>query len=186
MRIYIKYMVSHRCKMMVKEELDKLEIHYERIELGEVETKDSITPEQRSQLHDALLRSGLELMDDIKAILTEKIKVVIINMIHYIYDKPKIKNSEYISKQLDYDYAYLSATFSEVMGTTIEQYIISNKIERVKELLLYDELTLSQIADQLNYSSVAHLSTQFKKVTGQTPRLFKQLIDKRRLNLEDL
>jgi len=186
MRIYIKYMVSRRCKMMVREELDKLDIDYEQIELGEVETTELITPEQRNQLHNALLRSGLELMDDRKLILTEKIKVVIIDMVHYVHNRPKMKNSEYISKQLNYDYAYLSTTFSEIKGTTIEQYIINNKIERVKELLQYDELTLSQIADQLNYSSVAHLSGQFKKVTGQTPRFYKQLVNKNRTNLEDM
>ncbi len=154
--------------------------------MGEVEIKETISPEQHDQLKIALLTSGLELMDDRKAILIEKVKIVIINMVHYRDALPKIKNSEYISKELDYDYTYLANLFSEVTGTTVEQYIIANKIERVKELLLYDELTLSQIAYQLNYSSVADLSRQFKKVTGLTPRFFKQLKQKKRITLESL
>ncbi len=172
--------------MKVEEELDKLKLLHGIIDLGEVELKEAITPKERKQLQDALLRSGLELMDDKKAILIEKVKTVIIDMIHHMDEYPKVKNSEYISKRLDYDYGYLATIFSEVKGTTIEQYIIANKIERVKELILYDESTLSQIAHQLNYSSVAHLSSQFKKVTGLTPRFFKQLKDKRRFALESL
>ncbi len=186
MKLYIKYMVSRRCKMKVETELDKLKLHYGTVDLGEVEIKETISPEQHDQLKIALLTSGLELMDDRKAILIEKVKIVIINMVHYRDALPKIKNSEYISKELDYDYTYLANLFSEVTGTTVEQYIIANKIERVKELLLYDELTLSQIAYQLNYSSVAHLSSQFKKVTGLTPRFFKQLKQKKRITLESL
>ncbi|WP_020601896.1 hypothetical protein [Spirosoma spitsbergense] len=146
MKLYIKYMVSRRCKMRVEEELDKLKLHHGLIDLGEVEIKESITPEQLKQLQHALSTSGLELMDDKKAVLIEKVKTLIIDMVHHLEDLPKMKNSEYISKQLDYDYAYIAAIFSEVKGTTIEQYIIANKIERVKELLLYDEFTLSGCA----------------------------------------
>jgi AraC-like DNA-binding protein len=186
MKLYIKYMVSRRCKIKVEEELDKLKLHHGMIDLGEVEIKETITPEQLKQLQIALSISGLELMDDKKVILIEKVKTAIIYMVHHMNDLPKMKNSEYISKQLDYDYGYIAAIFSEVKGITIEHYIIANKIERVKELLLYDEFTLSQIAHQLNYSSVAHLSGQFKKVTGLTPRFFKQLRNKKRYTLESL
>lgn len=186
MKLYIKYMVSRRCKMKVQAELDNLGLHYTGLELGEVDLQETITDKQRDHLKSALLTSGLELMDDWKAVLIEKVKVVIIDMVHYTNPLPKIKNSEYISKKLDYDYGYLANLFSELTGTTIEHYIIANKIELVKELLLYDELTLSQIADQVNYCSVAHLSAQFKKVTGLSPRFFKQLKVKRRKTLESL
>lgn len=186
MKLYIKYMVSRRCKMKVQAELDKLEVHYGVVDLGEVEVKETITGEQHDQLKIALLTSGLELMDDRKAILIEKVKNTIITMVHHSGSPPKVKNSDYISEKLNYDYAYLANLFSEVAGTTIEHYIIANKIERVKELLLYDELNLTQIAYELNYSSVAHLSNQFKKVTGLTPRFFKQLKHKKRIALENL
>src|SRR6218665_3621499 len=168
MRLYIKYMVSIRCKMLVKAELEKLGLTYGIIDLGEIEIKGDITEKQRRELKTNLLRSGLELMDDKKAILIEKIKTVIIEMIHYDDDVPKIKNSEYISKKLQYDYTYLANLFSETTGTTIEHFIIIHKIERVKELMIYDELNLTQISYKLNYSSVAHLSNQFKKITGLT------------------
>ena len=186
MKLYIKYMVSRRCKMKVEAELDNIKLSHGIVDLGEVEIREPITTEQHDLLKIALLTSGLELMDDRKAQLIEKVKVVIIDMVHYMDEAPKIKNSVYISQELDYDYAYLANLFSEVTGTTIEHYIIANKIERVKELLLYDELTLSQIAYRLNYSSVAHLSNQFKKVTGLSPRFFKQLKHKKRLTLESL
>lgn len=186
MKLYIKYMVSRRCKMTVEAELNKLKLSHGIVDLGEVEIKVPITTDQHDQLKIALLTSGLELMDDKKAKLIEKVKIAIIDMVHYMDEVPKKKNSVYISEKLDYDYVYLANMFSEVTGTTIEHYIIANKIERVKELLLYDELTLSEIAYRLNYSSIAHLSTQFKKITGLTPRFFKQLQDKKRLTLESL
>lgn len=179
-------MVSHRCKMKVEAELDKIKIHHKTVDLGEVEIEDTITLEQYSQLKIALSLSGLELINDRKEILVEKVKTLIINMVHHTDKLFKTKNSVYISNQLNYDYAYLANLFSEVTGTTIEQYIIANKIERVKELLLYDRLTLSEIAYQLNYSSVAHLSSQFKKVTGLSSKLFKQLNHKKRFLLESL
>lgn len=172
--------------MIVKSELDKLGLTYGNIELGEVDVKDKITPKQQDHLKTALLRSGLELMDDKKAILIEKIKNVVVEMVHYSDNLPKSNFSDFLSQKLNYDYTYLSNLFSEVTGTTIEHYVIAHKIERVKELLLYDELNLTQISYLLNYSSVAHLSTQFKKVTGLTPTYFKKLKNKKRISLDDI
>ncbi|ULQ53145.1 helix-turn-helix domain-containing protein [Flavihumibacter fluvii] len=179
-------MVSIRCKMVVKAELDKLDLLYGTIDLGEVEIKSNITKAQRDILRTALLKAGLELMDDKKAILIEKIKKVIIEMVHYSDELPKIKNSIYISDKLGHDYTYLANLFSETTGTNIEQFIIVHKIEKVKELLLYDELNMTEISYKLNYSSVAHLSNQFKKITGLTPSYFKKLKLKRQTTLENL
>ena len=177
-------MVSLRCKMVVKSALDKLGLHYTKVELGEVEIMENITEEQRRQLEYSLLQSGLELMDDQKSILIERIKNTIIEMVHN-EELPKINFSDYLSEKLKHDYTYLANLFSEVTGITVEHYIIAHKIERVKELLLYDELNLTEISYKLNYSSVAHLSNQFKKVTGLTPSFFKQLKNKR-LTLDDI
>lgn len=185
-KLYIKYMVSIRCKMMVKSELEKLGLLYGIVELGDVEVIGSITAEQRIKLKTALQKSGLELMDDQRAMLIEKIKNVIVEMVHYSDEVPKTNFSDYLSEKLHYDYTYLSNIFSEVTGTTIEKFIIAHKIERVKELLLYDELNLSEISYKLNYSSVAHLSNQFKKVTGLTPTFFKHLKRKRRNTLDNV
>lgn len=179
-------MVSLRCKMLVKEELKKLGLNYVVVELGMVEMLEDISNEQREQLKKNLAESGLELMDDKKAILIERIKNVIIEMIHYSEEVPKMNYSDYISEKLNYDYTYLSNVFSEVKGITIQQFIINNKIERVKELLLYGELSLTEISYQLHYSSVAHLSNQFKKVTGLSPSYYKQIKQKRNNNLEDM
>jgi AraC-like DNA-binding protein len=179
-------MVSLRCKMMVKEELKRLGIKYLVVELGMVEILEDLTQEQREQLKVNLLKSGLELLDNKKSILIEKIKNVIIEMIHYSNELPKMSHSEYISEKLGYDYTYLANTFSEVRGITIQQFIINHKIEKVKELLLYDELNLTEISYKLHYSSVAHLSNQFKKVTGLSPSFYKQLGQKRKKNLENL
>jgi len=179
-------MVSIRCKMIVKSELEKLGFHNVIVDLGEIETSESLTPEQREQLRVALLQSGLELMDDKKAILIERIKNVIIEMIHYEDEWPTINFSTYLTQKLKYDYTYMANLFSEATGTTIEHFIIAHKIERVKELLLYDELTLTQISYKLNYSSVGHLSNQFKKVTGLTPTFFKNLKHKRRNTLDNV
>lgn len=179
-------MVSLRCKMMVQIELKKLGLKYVIVELGTVEILENITVEQHEKLKRNLLKSGLELLDNKKAILIEKIKNVIIEMIHYTDELPKVNYSEYISKKLDYDYTYLANTFSEVNGITIQQYIIIHKIERVKELLLYDELNLTEISYKLHYSSVAHLSNQFKKNTGLSPKFFKNLKEKRNFNLENM
>lgn len=186
MKLYIKYMVSLRCKMIVKEELSKLGLRYVMVDLGVVEILEDITESQRERLKANLLKSGLELLDDKKAILIEKIKNVITEMIHYVDEVPKVNYSDYLSEKLNYDYTYLSNVFSEVKGITIQQFIIINKIERVKELLLYDELNLTEISYKLHYSSVAHLSNQFKKVTGLSPSFFKQLKQKRQGNLENL
>lgn len=180
-------MVSLRCKMLVKEELRKLGLHNVVVDLGIVEILDnSLTQEQHDQLKSNLLKSGLELMDDKKNILIERIIDVIIEMIHYSEDVPRENYSDIISKKLGYDYNYLSNIFSEVKGITIQQFIIIHKIERVKELLLYEELNLTEISYRLNYSSVAHLSNQFKKVTGLSPSFYKRLRQKRLSNLEDL
>lgn len=179
-------MVSNRCKMVVKEELNKLGIFFAIVEIGEVNLMDDIYPEQREQFRIALLNAGLELMEDKKSILIEKIKNIIIEMIHYKEDIIKIKFSCYLSEKLDHDYTYLSNLFSEVQGVTIEQFIIAHKIERIKEMIIYDELTISEIAWKMNYSSVAHLSNQFKKVTGLSPSHFKQLKEKRRTPIEDV
>lgn len=175
MKLFIKYMVSMRCKMVVKTELDKLGLHYTRIELGEVEVMEDINIQQHNQLKYGLLQAGLELMDDQKSILIERIKNAIVELIHQNSDLPKINFSEYISDKLKHDYTYLANLFSEVTGVTIEHYIIAHKIEQVKELLLYGELNLTEISYKLNYSSVAHLSNQFKKVTGLTPTYFRNL-----------
>lgn len=186
MKLYIKFMVSLRCKMLVKHELKNLGIHYSSVDLGLVEIIGEITEDKRNKLKAALLKSGLELMDDKKSILIEKIKIIITEMIHYNEELPKVKYSEYISNIMGYDYTYLANVFSEVEGITIEHYIIAHKIEKVKELLIYDELNLSEISYNMNYSSVSHLSTQFKKVTGLTPTYFKNLKEKRRINLEEV
>lgn len=172
--------------MLVKEELQKLGLHYVIVELGVVEIMENIDDVLREQLKVNLLRSGLELLDDKKSILIEKIKNLLIEMVHYSDELPEINYSNYISEKLGYDYTYLANIFSEVKGTTIQQFIIVNKIERVKELLLYDELNLTEIAYKLNYSSVAHLSNQFKKVTGLTPSFFKKMGNKKRTALENM
>jgi AraC-like DNA-binding protein len=172
--------------MLVKAELKELGLHFINVELGVVEIVEDITREQRELLKSNLLESGLELMDDKKSMLIEKIKIVITEMIHYNDELPKVNYSEYISKVMGYDYTYLANIFSEVKGITIEHYIIAHKIEKVKELLLYDELNLTEISYKMNYSSVSHLSTQFKKVTGLTPTFFKNLKDKRRNSLDNV
>lgn len=171
---------------MVKDELKKLGLQYAALDLGVVEMLQDITKKQRELLKDNLLKSGLELLDDKKSILIERIKNLIIEMIHHSDQLPRLNYSDYLSEKLNYDYTYLSNIFSEVKGTTIQQFIIINKIERVKELLLYDELNLTEIAFKLHYSSVAHLSNQFKKVTGLSPSFFKKLKQKRTGTLENM
>ena len=186
MVLYIKYMVSLRCKMLVEEEMKKLGLRPTAIDLGTVNFPEQITDEKRQMLKIALKNAGLELLDDKKAILIEKIKQVIVEMVHYSDEIPKVKTSVYLSEKLHYDYTYLANIFSEVKGITIEHFIILHKIERVKELLLYDELNLTEISYILNYSSVAHLSNQFKKITGLTPSFFKKMKKSRTDNLEDV
>jgi AraC-like DNA-binding protein len=179
-------MVSQRCKIKVKEELKKMGLHFIVVELGAVEIMETLDANQHEELKSNLLKSGLVLLEDKKSILIEKIKNLIVEMIHHAEDQPNINYSNYISEKLGYDYTYLANIFSEVKGTTIQQYIIINKIERVKEMLLYDELNLTEISYKMNYSSVAHLSNQFKKVTGLTPSYFKKLKDQKREVLENI
>lgn len=179
-------MVSLRCKLLVREKLEKLGLDYGSVDLGEVEILQEISDQQRLLLKGSLAESGLELMDDRKKILIEKIKAVVVEMVHYADEYPTTNFSDYISEKLHYDYTYLANLFSEVKGTTLEHFVIAHKIERVKELLIYDEMNLTEIAYKLNYSSVAHLSNQFKKITGLTPSFFKKMKDKRRKPLEDI
>jgi AraC-like DNA-binding protein len=186
MKLYIKYMVSIRCKMVVVSELEKLGLHFITVELGEIEINEIISQEQRQQLALALKRWGLELMDDKKAILIERIKNVIVETIHYTDEAQKINFSDHLTEKLGYDYTYLASLFSEVESTTIDHFIVKHKIERVKELLVYDELSLTEIAYKLHYSSVGALSNQFRKITGLTPTFFKQIKNKRMGGLENV
>ncbi len=172
--------------MLVKAELEKLDLAFTNIELGEVQLVENISEIKRGQLKEALHTSGLELMDDKNAILIERIKNTIVEMVHYTDDLPGVNFSVFLSKKLNQDYQLLSEIFSKTKGITIEHFIILHKIERVKELLMYDELTLTEISYKLHYSSVAHLSNQFKKTTGLTPSFFKNLKNKERSNLENL
>ena len=175
MKLLIKNMVSLRCKMILRSELEKMHVPFTIVELGEVEIAEELSSLQKEELKTALLKFGLELMEDKKSILIEKIKNIVVEMVHYSDLPPVLNFSNYLSEKLDYDYNYLSNLFSEVKGTTIEHYIISHKIEKAKELLIYNELTLTEIAEKLHYSNVAHLSNQFKKVTGLTPTFFKNM-----------
>lgn len=187
MKIYIKYMVSYRCKLVVMEALDNLRVQYSTVELGEVNITDSLTDQQYHQLSGILMKSGLELMDSKKAIIVEKIKNMTIEMVHYSDEVPKVNFSSYLSETLEYNYTYLANLFSQTTGITIEHYVIIQKVERIKELLLYDELNIAEISYKLNYSSAAHLSSQFKKITGLTPSYFKKIRQfRKRIALEDL
>jgi AraC-like DNA-binding protein len=179
-------MVCIRCKMVVKDELKKLGLHFVVVDLGEVEVMEEMTVAQHDLLKSSLLKSGLELMDDKKSVLIQKIKNVIIDLVHYSDEPLEINLSQHLGQKLEHNYTYLANLFSEVQGTTIEKFYISHKIERVKELLVYNELNLTAIAYKLNYSSVGHLSAQFKKVTGLTPSHFKLLKEKRRDMLENI
>ncbi|PJE45817.1 MAG: AraC family transcriptional regulator [Sediminibacterium sp.] len=186
MKVYIKYMVSLRCKLVIKEILTQLEIPYQRIDLGEVLMTQPVDHEKVALFKTRLLSYGLELIDDKKAVLISQIKGIIIEMIHYSEDEPEKNFSAYLSDKLCYNYTYLSNLFSEIQGSTIEQFIILHKIERAKELIIYNELNLTEIAWKLHYSSVAHLSNQFKKITGLTPSFFKSMANKKRDSLENL
>jgi len=169
--------------MVVKSEIEKLGLHYITVDLGEADIREEISAEQLARLGTALKKTGLELMDDKRSILVEKIKTIIIELVHYNDEQIKINLSDYLSEKLNLNYTYLANLFSEVKGTTIEQFYLAHKIEKVKELLVYDELNLTEIAWKLHYSSVAHLSNQFKKMTGLTPTHFKKLRHKRRRTL---
>ena len=180
MKIYIQNMVCQRCKMVVKSELEKLGLHHTRVELGEVEVMEDLSDDQRNQLDRGLKLAGLELMEDKRSVLVERIKIHIIELLDNQDEQIKTNLSDYLSEKLKHNYTYLANLFSEVKGTTIEQFYLNHKIEKVKELLVYDELNLTEIADKLHYSSVSHLSNQFKKMTGLTPSHFKDLKQKRR------
>lgn len=185
-KLYIKYMVSLRCKIKVKEELRKLNVRYGVVDLGVVEIFKDISPELKEILKINLKKSGLELLDDKKSIIIERVKNAVVDMIHYSEELPVLNYSVYISEKLGLDYTYLSGLFAEVQGYTLQNFIIMHKIEKVKELLFYDDINLTEIAFRLQYSSVAHLSTQFKKFTGLTPTFYKKLRKSRIVNLEDL
>jgi AraC-like DNA-binding protein len=179
-------MVSNRCKIAVKEELTKLGLHFIIVDLGEVEIMENISFEQREQLQECLLNVGLELMDNDKAILIERIKNVVIETIHYSGKRVKINFSHHLSEKLDEEYTYLANLFSEVQGITIEKFLIAHKVEKVKELLAYGEQTVTEISSKLEYSSVAHLSSQFKKIVGMTPSQFLKLKSKKRKPIEEI
>jgi len=179
-------MVCIRCKMVVKQELEKLGLHYINVELGEANILENMTPVQTEEFKTGLIKFGLELLDDKKSILIEKIKKVIVELIHYTDEPLKINFSDHLGEKLNHNYTYLANLFSEVEGITIEHYIIIHKIEKVKELLVYDELSLTEISYKLHYSSVAHLSNQFKKITGLTPSFFKKVKDYRAQGLENI
>lgn len=186
MKIHIKYMVSNRCKTVVRTALKELGVHFVLLELGEVEIMERLTGQQRDLLKNTLENAGLELIDDKRSILIEKIKSAIIDMVHHAEEMVKVNVSTYLSEKLSHDYTYLANIFSQVQGISIEQFIILHKIEKIKELLMYGELNISEISYKMNYSSTAHLSTQFKKVTGMTPTYFKQLKDKRRNSIDEI
>ncbi len=185
-KLFVKHMVSLRCKMVVKQELKRLNITYAVVDLGVVEILGDISPEQREELNTNLRKSGLELLDDNNTIIIERIQNLVVEMIHYSDEFPKINYSDHISQKLGYDYTYLSTLFAKVKGITLQNYIMQHKVERVKELILYDELNLTEISYLLQYSSVAHLSNQFKKITGLTPSYFKKIKKGRSVNLENL
>lgn len=187
MLLYIKNMVCHRCKMVVKTELEKLGLHPIAIALGEVAIEEkSLTGKKTDELSAALKMVGFELIDDKKSRLIEQTKTFIINTVHHSSEQSKKRLSDLLSQHLHHDYSFISNLFSEVEGITIEQYVISQRIEKVKELILYDEFSLSQIAFQLGYSSTAHLSAQFKKITGFTPTQFKQMGVRGRRSLDEI
>ena len=186
MKLYIKNMVCIRCQMVVKAELEKLGLHYVYVKIGEADIYENIETDQLEKLDLALRKSGLELMDNKRSILVERIKNVIIELVHYKEEQIRVNLSDYLSEKLNNDYSYLSKLFSEVKGITIEKFYLTHKIEKVKELIVYDELNISEIAYKMHYSSVAHLSNQFKKYTGLTPSHFKRLKAKKRDTLEDV
>lgn len=186
MRLYIKNMVSRRCKMKVEEEIRDAGLLCKQVELGMAEVEETASGAQIEHIRIGLLRSGLELLTDKKKVLVERIKNVIIEMVHYSVELPEINFSFYISKKLGYDYTYLANVFSDTLGVSIQQFTIRHKIEKVKELLLNNDMNLTEISYRLHYSSVAHLSGQFKKITGQTPSLFRQVQHRKRALLENV
>ncbi|HEX6169608.1 MAG TPA: helix-turn-helix transcriptional regulator [Chitinophagaceae bacterium] len=186
MKLFIKNMVSIRCTMIVKSVLENLGLHYNYVRLGEAEIRENLTEDKLCELKTALLKYEFELLEDRKTILVEKVRNIVIEMIHFSDVQPNVKFSIYLSDKLNYDYTYLSNLFSQVNGTTIENFVISHKIERAKEMLVYNEFTLAEISRKLHYSSVPYLSNQFKKITGLSPSYFKKMKHKRLLALDSL
>ena len=186
MKIYVKNMACESCKIVVKDALEELKISSTKVELGEIETKQDISDDKKEKLNSKIKKAGLELLEKKQGVLIEKIRKVIINYVYKSDEKPNIKFSVLLSKELNHSYTYLANFFSEVEATSIEQYIIALKTERIKELIIFGEDTLSEITHKLHYSSVAHLSSQFKKVTGLTPSHFKSLKEKRRISIQNI
>ncbi|WP_373496426.1 helix-turn-helix domain-containing protein [Aquiflexum sp.] len=186
MKIYVKNMACQSCVAIVKEALDELEIVCVKVGMGEIETKADVSDELKLELNKKIRKVGLELLEKKQGVLIEKIRKVIIDYVHHSDDKPNVNFSTLLSEELDLSYTYLSNFFSEVEATTIAQYLISVKIERVKEMIILEEYNLSEIAYKLHYSSAAHLSNQFKKITGLSPSHFKKLKEKRRIAIQDL
>ncbi|HEX9251089.1 MAG TPA: AraC family transcriptional regulator [Ignavibacteriaceae bacterium] len=186
MKLYIKNMVCDRCKMVVKTEFEKIGIHPLSVNLGEVDLNKDLNESEKLELKDKLQQLGFFLIDNKRSHLIGRIKTLIIELVHQQNSELKTNLSDFLSSHLNHDYNYISTLYSEVEGTTIEKYFIAQKIERVKELLIYDEFSLSEIANLLNYSSVAYLSNQFKKVTGLTPSYFKSIKINRRIPLDQV
>ncbi|MBK7853471.1 MAG: AraC family transcriptional regulator [Bacteroidetes bacterium] len=186
MKIYVKNMACESCKIVVKKALTELDISPVKVELGEIETKQDLTIEEKKELNNKIKSAGLELLEKKQGVLIEKIRKVIYNYVYKSDEKPNIKFSVLLSEELNHNYNYLANFFSEVEATTIEQFILSLKIERIKELIIFGEDTLSEIAHKLHYSSVAHLSAQFKKITGLTPSHFRALKEKRRITIQNI
>jgi AraC-like DNA-binding protein len=186
MELFIKNMVSIRCKLFVKAVLDRFQLHFKNVELGRVEIKEQINETEKQQLNSELQQYGFVLLDDHKTILIEQIKNIIVEMVHYSDSQPPIKFSAYLSEKLGHDYTYLSNLFSEVTGTSIKLFIISHKIEFAKEMLVYNDANLSEIANRLHYNSIQHLSYQFKKTTGLTPSYFKKMKHRKLCALDQL
>lgn len=186
MKIYVKNMACESCKVVVKNALEELDISPVKVELGEIETKEDISDDKKMKLNSKIKKAGLELLEKKQGVLIEKIRKVMIDYVYKSDDKPNIKFSVLLSQELNHSYTYLSNFFSEVEATTIEQFIIALKIERIKELIIFGEHSLSEIAFKLHYSSTAHLSSQFKKITGLTPSHFKTLKEKRRITIQNI
>jgi AraC-like DNA-binding protein len=186
MKIYVKNMACESCKLVVKEALEEMDILPVKVDLGEIETREELTDDDKKKLNSKIKKVGLELLEKKQGALIEKIRKVMIDYVYKSEEKPSVNFSVLLSKELNHSYAYLANFFSEVEATTIEQYIIALKIERIKELIIFGEHTLSEIAYKLHYSSVAHLSAQFKKITGLTPSHFKTLKEKRRISIQNI
>ncbi|MEI3155427.1 MAG: helix-turn-helix domain-containing protein [Odoribacter sp.] len=184
--IFIKNMVCNRCIMVVSEVLKSLEFTPLHVELGKATVHEQLTPNNLEVIKKALEKLGFQLIDDKRQRIIEQIRTAVIELVHYENNLSKLKLSEYLKDKCNYDYSFLSKLFSEVTGNSIERYYIAQKVERIKELLIYGELSISEIANQLQYSSVAHLSTQFRNVTGMSPSKFRLLKDQKREPLDEV